>query len=76
MWVVFRRRLSTGPGEQGGYAEAGWRRAVPCSGRAVARRQPTQEGGRLGEVQRMATGATGVPVPPTNGSGIADSRNA
>lgn len=26
--------------------------------------------------QRTATGATGVPVPPTNGSGIADSRNA
>ncbi|GDY76037.1 hypothetical protein SAVCW2_41900 [Streptomyces avermitilis] len=23
---------------------------------------------------RIATGATGVPVPPTNGSGIADSR--
>jgi hypothetical protein len=26
--------------------------------------------------QRIATGATGVPVPPTNGSGIAESRNA
>ncbi|OAH12087.1 hypothetical protein STSP_45480 [Streptomyces jeddahensis] len=25
---------------------------------------------------RIATGATGVPVPPTNGSGIADSRKA
>ena len=26
-------------------------------------------------VYRMATGATGVPVAPTKGSGIADSRN-
>ncbi|GGS70850.1 hypothetical protein GCM10010222_09920 [Streptomyces tanashiensis] len=25
---------------------------------------------------RMATGATGVPVPPTKGSGIAESRKA
>ncbi|GHH02228.1 hypothetical protein GCM10017674_38830 [Streptomyces gardneri] len=26
--------------------------------------------------QRIATGATGVPVPPTKGSGIAESRKA
>lgn len=58
-------------------AGVGWRCAVPCSGRAAARRQPTYRGVRLPDgPYSTATGATGVPVAPTNGSGIADSRNA
>src|SRR5882757_1136690 len=40
VWVVFGVG-SLGARGQGGYAGIGWRRAVPCSGRATARRQPT-----------------------------------
>ncbi|BBC34160.1 hypothetical protein SGFS_054540 [Streptomyces graminofaciens] len=72
VWVVFRRRLPTGPREPGvgtpepdGGAHAWGRRAASRLAR----------GGGPGPY-RMATGATGVPVPPTNGSGIADSRKS
>lgn len=53
-----------------GNVEAGGGAHMPYLGWVLARRRPA------GRSQRIATGATGLPVAPVNGSGVADSRNA